>query len=177
MAKVITVFGSAQPTPGDEAYAEAERLGSLLAQAGYTLCNGGYGGSMEASAKGARSAGGTVIGVTIDALGLQANRWITTVIPMPTLVDRLQKLVDIGDGFVVLRGGTGTLLELAFTWELLTKALMRPKPIVCLGEFWKPLVEVMTTQLRSEDRHEPATAVAIAESAQKCVAMLSERLG
>lgn len=177
MQTVITVFGSARPSPGDEGYAEAEHLGSLLARAGYSLCNGGYGGTMEASAKGARSAGGTAIGVTISALGLSPNRWSTRTIPMPTLVERLQKLVDLGDAFVVLRGGTGTLLELALAWELLTKGIMRPKPVVCLGAFWAPLVEMMKQQLRSEGRSQAADAVTVVATAEECVAILKGRLG
>jgi len=177
MDRVITVFGSAQPSPGDEAYAEAERLGSLLAGAGFSVCNGGYGGTMEASAKGARAAGGAALGVTISALGISPNRWLTTVIPMPTLVERLQKLLELGDGFVVLRGGTGTLVELALTWEFLTKHLMPPKPVVCLGPFWTPLVDMMKQQLRSEGRLQAAEAVAVAATAQECVRMLSDRLG
>jgi len=177
MDTVITVFGSAQPSPGDEAYAEAEQLGSLLAGAGFSVCNGGYGGTMEASAKGARGAGGTAIGITISSLGIAPNAWNTTLIPMPTLVERLQKLLELGEGFVVLRGGTGTLLELAITWEYLTKHLMRPKPVVCLGSFWTPLVEMMREQLKSEGRTQAAEAVVVAATPQECVAMLSERLG
>lgn len=177
MDTVITVFGSAQPSPGDDAYAEAEHLGFLLAQAGFAVCNGGYGGTMEASAKGANAAGGTAIGVTISALDLTPNRWLTTVIPMATLVERLQKLLELGDGFVVLRGGTGTLLELALTWEFLTKHLMSPKPVVCLGTFWTPLVEMMSQQLKSEGRTKAAEAVAVAATAQECVRIFSERLG
>jgi len=177
MDTVITVFGSAQPSPGDEAYAEAEHLGSLLARAGFSVCNGGYGGTMEASAKGARAAGGTAIGITISALGISPNPWNSTVIPMPTLVERLQKLLELGEGFVVLRGGTGTLLELAITWEFLTKHLMRPKPVVCLGSFWTPLVEMMREQLRSEGRLQAAEAVSAAATAEECVTILWDRLG
>lgn len=176
MNAVITVFGSAHPAPGDDGYAEAEELGSLLARAGFSVCNGGYGGTMEASAKGSRAAGGDAIGVTISALDIPPNPWNSTVIPMPTLVERLQKLLELGQGFVVLRGGTGTLLELALTWEFLTKHLMRPKPVVCLGSFWTPLVEMMREQLRSEGRLEAAKAVAVAATAQECVAILSDRL-
>ena len=40
--KTVTVFGSALPAEGSQAYVEAQRLGRLLAEAGYAVCNGGY---------------------------------------------------------------------------------------------------------------------------------------
>ena len=176
MHHVITVFGSAQGVSGDEGYAEAEHLGSTLAQAGFTLCNGGYGGTMEASAKGALGSGGATIGVTISPFRILPNPWITKTVPMPSLIERLQKLVDLGDGYVVLRGGTGTLLELALVWELLTKQLMPAKPVVCLGTFWIPLVSMMKEQLRGERRLFAAEAVTVTDSPEECVRILTQVL-
>ena len=60
----VTVFGGAQPKEGTLAYEEARELGSLLAQRGHTVLNGGYMGTMEAVSRGAHEAGGHVIGVT-----------------------------------------------------------------------------------------------------------------
>ncbi|MFQ5342158.1 MAG: hypothetical protein ACE5F6_11500, partial [Anaerolineae bacterium] len=62
--KVVAVFGGGAPPPGSPAYAEAERLGRLLARAGYSVLNGGYSGTMEAVSRGANEAGGHVIAVT-----------------------------------------------------------------------------------------------------------------
>ena len=45
------------------------------------------------------------------------------------------------DAFIVLPGGTGTLLELAACLEHINKGLMEPKPIVALGDFWKDALE------------------------------------
>ena len=53
---VVTVFGGSHVQEGGPEYASARDLGKLLAQAGYTVCNGGYGGVMEASARGAKDA-------------------------------------------------------------------------------------------------------------------------
>ena len=57
MARVVSVFGTSRAKPGDENYAVAEELGKLLAGAGFSIANGGYGGTMHATAKGAREAG------------------------------------------------------------------------------------------------------------------------
>ncbi len=40
--KTISVFGSARPKPGSKDYADAEKVGALLAQAGYAVATGGY---------------------------------------------------------------------------------------------------------------------------------------
>ncbi len=63
-ARTIAVFGSGRAPAGHPVLAQAERLGRLLAEAGFTLICGGYGGTMEAASRGARQAGGQVIGVT-----------------------------------------------------------------------------------------------------------------
>ena len=38
-------------------------------------------------------------------------------------------------------------MELAVAWEMIHKRLMPPKPLVALGEFWRPVVE----QIESAD--------------------------
>jgi uncharacterized protein (TIGR00725 family) len=60
----VSVFGGSQPREGDAAYAEAMELGRLLAERGHIVLTGGYIGTMEAVSRGARQAGGHVIGVT-----------------------------------------------------------------------------------------------------------------
>lgn len=174
MQKVITVFGSSHPSEGDPDYDLAFELGKRLAAAGFVVCNGGYGGVMEASARGARSAGGRTIGVTIRGGG-RANRWIDEVIEMASLVERLHKLIALGDAYVVLRGGTGTLLELAAVWEFINKNLMETKPVVALGPFWADVIRTLQAQLRAEGSA-AADAVTIVESPQQCVDVLRRRV-
>ena len=61
MKKVISVFGSSRPRELDPEYVEALNIGRALAKAGFIVCNGGYGGIMEASARGAKEAGARVL--------------------------------------------------------------------------------------------------------------------
>ena len=142
---VVTVFGANDPKPDEKDYQVAFGVGKELAQLGYTIANGGYGGTMEASARGAKSAGGKTIGVPCRIFSPQCNEYIDSVILTDSLVDRIQKLIELGTaGFVVLRGATGTLAELAWVWELTCKGFMQgKKPIVCIGEFWVPLLDMM----------------------------------
>ena len=55
-------------------------------------------------------------------------------------------MIGLGNcGFVVLNGGTGTLPELATVWEFTAKGAMDRRPIVCVGPFWQPVVDVVTS--------------------------------
>ena len=119
--KIVTVFGSSLPAEGSAAYTEAQRLGWLLAEAGYGVCNGGYSGLMEASARGARGAGGHTIGITCVIWPRPANPYIIEEVRTPSFLERLMTLIDRGDAYVVLPGGTGTLAELALCWEMMNK--------------------------------------------------------
>lgn len=140
MKRIITVFGAASAPPTSPDYRAAQRLGGLLAQAGLAVATGGYAGLMEAASRGAAEAGGQVIAVTCDFLEEgrhhSPNGWVHQEIRLPTLGQRIHRLVTLGQGAVVLPGGIGTLAELALLWDL-TKVGEAPRhPIVAVGEGW-----------------------------------------
>ena len=143
--KIISLFGTSKAKEGDYAFKIAEETGKILAQAGFTIANGGYGGTMLAAAKRAAEAGGEIIGVTCSAFkNSKANQYITREIVTASLDERLDTLIKLGQGYIVLPGGTGTLLELAKVWELKNKGFLeKDKTIILIGEFWKPLVELL----------------------------------
>jgi len=141
-AGVITIFGTGKTRPGEPPFEMALELGERLARAGFTIANGGYGGTMLAAAMGAAKAGGRVIGVTCSAFGRgRANEYVTEERQTDSLEKRLATLIELGDTYVVLPGGTGTLLELAHVWELKNKHLGgKDKSIVVVGGFWDGLI-------------------------------------
>ena len=57
------------------------------------------------------------------------------------IFERINVMMKNSDCFIVLPGGTGTLLELAVCLEYINKGLSRPKPIIALGNFWKPIAD------------------------------------
>ena len=61
---------------------------------------------------------------------------------MPTWWERLRKLAELGDGFIILDGGTGTLTELMVVWEMLSKRFHK-KPVVVLGKRMRSLVQLL----------------------------------
>ena len=144
--KTVTIFGTSRARVGDPVYSLALETGRLLARSGYVIANGGYGGTMLAAAQGACEARGEIIGVTCSAFKAKANKYVTREIAANSLDERLDTLIELGQAYVVLPGGTGTLLELAKVWELRNKGFLKPdKPIILVGEFWKPLIELLAT--------------------------------
>jgi uncharacterized protein (TIGR00730 family) len=146
---IVSVFGGNAVEMNDSGYEEARVLGRLLAEAGYTVATGGYGGTMEAASRGAKESGGHVIGVTtslFNARRLGPNQWVDEEITFPTLFQRLHHLVTFSDGLVALRGGVGTLSEVALSWSLLQVAEMPTKPFVLVGPHWRRIMQTFGSE-------------------------------
>ena len=142
MMKTVTVFGTAQVREGDREYAEALRLGRLLAEAGYDVISGGYYGAMEAVSRGAKEAGGRTRGITMSIFDPRpANQWVDEEEKVLNFFIRLERLIHGADAYIVLRGGIGTLTELGLTWSLLQTNVITRKPLVLVGESWARLFE------------------------------------
>lgn len=152
LKKTITVFGSSLPLPGEQEYEDSYQLGKLLGEAGFSVCTGGNLGIMEAVSKGAAEFGGEVIGVVFNHFSTRPNSYLTKKIETKSLFERIEYLIGLADGFVVLQGGTGTLLELSVIWEFCNKGLMKEKPIACHSTLWKHIIEPMEEQIRKEKR-------------------------
>ena len=164
---VVAVFGSGSAPPDHPLLAEAERLGRLLAEAGFTLMNGGYGGTMEAASRGAQQAGGQVIGVTMDLFSprLRPNQWLTKEQRVKDFFPRLKRLAS-ADAFVVLRGGIGTLTEATLVWSLLQTGQISPRPFLLVGESWQRLFSAFRADtFMKEGDFELAQVVADADEA------------
>jgi uncharacterized protein (TIGR00730 family) len=175
--KVITIFGSSRPDEKDEEYKLAYEVGKCLATSGFTICNGGYGGIMEASARGAKDAAGKTIGITFkNSFKRTANKWIDEEVFQRSLVERLLKLVELGDAYVVLKGGTGTLLELAAIWEFINKKLLKEKPIVIIGDFWNSVVDTLREELLWEGAGDCTKFIYRTSSPEECAAFLKTKL-
>ena len=171
--KIVTIFGTSRAGASDAIFKLAMETGRILAQAGFIIANGGYGGTMLAAAKGAAEAGGEIIGVTCSAFkSSKANEYVIREVVTGSLDERLDTLVKLGQAYIVLPGGTGTLLELAKVWELKNKGFLKmDKPIILLGGFWKPLVELIAT-----DDIDSSSYVKLVDEPKKAVEIIIENL-
>jgi uncharacterized protein (TIGR00725 family) len=125
----------------------------LLAENGFDVCTGGFAGIMEAVSKGAAEKGRDVIGVTVNLWNSTPNQYITNEVKCSSIFERLDKLIEIGDAYIILQGGTGTLLELAAVWELSNKGLMDHKPIACHSSMWQGVTSIINIQMKKEGRN------------------------
>jgi uncharacterized protein (TIGR00730 family) len=152
MRKIVTIFGSSIPVEDDEQYTNAYKLGVILAKNDLDVCNGGNHGIMEAVSKGAVENGAKAIGITLGGYFNHHNKYLTQHIVCDTLFERITRLINTGDAFIALQGGTGTLLELAAVWEFFNKEILDEKPFACHGTIWKPIIQTMEEQIAKEKR-------------------------
>lgn len=147
-ARIVTVFGSSRVARGDPEYAAALRLGQLLAERGWVLCNGGHDGTMEAAARGAKEAGGKTIGISLALYRpTNPNQWLDQEIVTDSLFARLERLVTLGQAYVVLPGGIGSLLELCLVWNLVQSPEFAEKPILVVGPGWQSVFRELKSNL------------------------------
>lgn len=98
---------------GEREAAEASEVGRLLAEREAVVVCGGYGGVMAAVASGARSAGGTVVGILSGADRAGANPYLSAVISTGLGEARNSVIVRSGDAVIAVGGSWGTLSEIA----------------------------------------------------------------
>ena len=95
----------------------AREVGARASMLGFVVITGGHSGVMEAAARGAREAGGFVVGITTTELHRDGNRWCSIVLPSGMGIGR-NNLTALGcDVMVGLPGGLGTLQEMTFAIE------------------------------------------------------------
>jgi len=140
--RIIAVFGGSRAPVNSADYTEAYTVGKLLARAGFAVMNGGYAGTMEASARGAKENGGRTLGVISSEFAwLNPNDYLDDIITSDDLFARIREMHTRADGFIVLNGSMGTLAELALVWNLAKIDHKLNKPILLLGSRWSKVIE------------------------------------
>lgn len=154
MNKKAVVFGSAIAKIDSEEYQLAYNIGKNLAKNHIDVVNGGYFGLMEAVSKGAYEENGHITGVTskIFVEG-RSNQYITKEIKTDNYWERVKTLLELGDIFIALKGGTGTLVEVALSIEMLNKNFN--EKFIFLHIFWKPIIDHLKSELESFDPRFP----------------------
>lgn len=144
--KQISYFGFADAPPTDPLYKEAYECSKYLASKGFIAINGGGPGLMRAVSEGAKAAGGKVIGVTFypqditNFEGKDPKNPIDQEIKTANYLERTMKLLELGDVYVIFRGGTGTISEFGMAWGLARLYFGHHKPLILYGEFWNEIM-------------------------------------
>jgi uncharacterized protein (TIGR00730 family) len=136
----VAVLGSASIEQTDQRWQDARALGGALAERGWTVLTGGYGGLMGAVAEGARAAGGHTVGLpmtewehlTPHAANAEL-RWSAD------YAERVAHLLS-ADVAIALPGGVGTLAEASMIW-----AAAQTEPdaaqLVLVGDAWRQMID------------------------------------
>lgn len=115
---------------GAEQMGRAEEVGRLLAERGCTVVTGGGSEVMAAAARGAKSAGGTTIGILPGEQREGANEWLDHLVVTGVGHARNLAVAASGEAVIAVGGGWGTLAEIAFARRL-------GRPVVILEPGWE----------------------------------------
>ncbi len=126
MRRLIGVIGAGECDA--RVAALAHEVGRRLASAGCVVVTGGLGGVMEAASRGAREAGGLVVGILPGPDPRSANAHVEIAIATGLGEVRNAVIVNSAESFVAVSGAYGTLSEIAF-------ALRLGKRVVSLGSW------------------------------------------
>lgn len=155
--KRVAFFGDADAKEIDQHYIDAFNSAKILAEAGYIVVNGGGPGVMLASTLGAKAGKGKVEVVIIDekidmgpnyeGSGKDNKSNANKIYRTKNIQDRTAKLVDISDAYVIFKGGTGTMAELALVWEKAKFEFGKHEPLVFFGDCWKNTIDSLVENL------------------------------
>jgi len=152
--KTVSCLGFADADPEDPLFKEAFEVGKALAEAGYRVANGGGPGVMRATTEGAKEGGGNVIGVTFypkdvaNFEGRDKNNHFDEEIVADNYLARTLKLLEVGQAYVIFRGGTGTISEFGMAWGLARLYFGHHKPLILYGKFWENIMASFLANMR-----------------------------
>jgi uncharacterized protein (TIGR00725 family) len=153
-SRVVAVIGPGTGAP-DEIRALAHDVGLLLARRGVVVVTGGLDGVMAAAARGAREAGGLVIGLLPGDDRADANADLSVAIPTGLGQARNAVVVAAADAIIAVGGSWGTLSEIAL-------AQRAGKPVVSLRGW------------HITDADNQPLPLLVASSAEEAVGMMAE---
>ena len=140
----ICIFGASSSRLDPVYYHEAEAMGRLLAEAGHTVVfGGGADGLMGACARGAKAAGGKVVGIApriFNEPGIllpECDELILT----DSMAARKETMFSESEAFLALPGGIGTMDEFFEAITLRQLGLLRGQLVLLNTRgFYTPLV-------------------------------------
>lgn len=153
LIKNIAFFGDAAVGKDSPLYKQAFDVAKLLAKEGYTIVNGGGPGVMDAATHGAEEGGGETLTVTFypeNAPGFE-GRYVGNIpdreIVTSNYIERMFKLLEHGDMFIIFKGGSGTISEFGAAWVLAKLYHGHHKPFILYGSFWRNIIKCLKENL------------------------------
>ena len=143
---IVSIFGSAKLAQSDTYAKEANKLATLLSEAGISVLTGGGPGIMEAANcgifKSKREKTIRSIGIIVKGLDEPRNMCVEEYFELDYFFARKWLLTQYSSGFVVFPGGFGTLDELSEVLTLIQTNQLKPVPIILIGkEYWHSFMD------------------------------------
>ena len=181
LPKGVTIFGSARTDPKHPFYKDAATIGRLIVKRGYPVITGGGPGIMEAGNKGAREAGGTSIGLTIQLpMEQSTNPYVNHEVQFHFFFVRKVMFLKHSCAVVVMPGGFGTLDELFETVTLVQTHKIPPVPIVLYGrKFWGGMLAWIKQVMEDEYgyiSHGDLDLIQLADTPEEVIAALGDAI-
>jgi uncharacterized protein (TIGR00725 family) len=154
----VAFFGDSEVSEENQVYQDAFEVAKLLATNGYVIVNGGGPGVMNASTQGAEAVDGETVAITFspkEAPGYE-GRYLGNVtdleIKTTNYIERMFKLLEHADTFLVFKGGTGTVSEFGTAWVLAKLYYGHHKPFILFGECWYPVIDAFKKNLNIDSQ-------------------------
>lgn len=156
----VAFLGYADSKLEDQEYKDAVETAKLLAQAGYTIVDGGGPGIMRAATDGAHAGNGRVVGITYypesreeHYEGRDPENKFDEEIITDTYVERTLRIMSYSDVYIIFNGGTGTISEFGMAWGLARIHFGHHRPLILFGDFWHQIIESLgkNMHLRPEE--------------------------
>lgn len=150
----VAVFGYADADKDDPLYKSVFGVSKKLAEAGYTVVDGGGPGVMRAATLGAKAGGGKVIAVTLYPKdmpkfeGKDPQNIADEEIKTDSYIERTLTLMKEGQAYVIFNGGTGTISEFGMAWGLARLYFGHHKPLILYGRFWKKIMNAFKDNMK-----------------------------
>ena len=155
--KRVAFYGDAEAKETDQHFIDAFNTAKLLAENGYIIVNGGGPGVMLAATLGAKEGKGKVevviidekvnMGANYEGSGKENKEKANKIYRTKDIQNRTGKLIEISDAYIVFKGGTGTMAELALVWEKAKFEFGKHEPLIFFGDCWKNTIEALVENL------------------------------
>lgn len=148
----VTIYGSARYKENHPYYDLTRKIGSEVANLGFTVMTGGGPGLMEAANRGAKDVGGQSIGCNIVLPKEQTpNPYLDKIINFNYFFVRKLMLAKYSSAFIAMPGGFGTLDELFEVLTLIQTKKMQEFVVALVGvSYWSPLIEMMKKMIEEK---------------------------
>lgn len=158
--KRLAFFGDGKTGEGSDCFKLAYETAKIVAKEGYIVVNGGGPGVMLASSLGAKEVGGKVEVVVVKSVSQPKGnyegqseknvRLADKIYEESNYMERINKLAEVADAFLIFKGGTGTIAELGYAWSLAKFEYGNHEPVIMVGKGWRGIINKLNRFLKLE---------------------------